>query len=65
MIDGIKRQIVSPSENCEYVALSYVWGSPGSSASIDSSGANRLPDHLPAVIIDVISVTLELGLSYL
>lgn len=59
MVDVLERKVVSCPQNCDYVALSYVWG-----------GIQPTPDaleghHLPQTIEDAITVTKALGRRYL
>jgi hypothetical protein len=58
VIDCKQRAIVPLLPNCEYVALSYVWG------SVSNSASERLEDA-PATIEDSITVTLALGYHYI
>ncbi|KAH7309687.1 heterokaryon incompatibility protein-domain-containing protein [Stachybotrys elegans] len=74
LIDCESQQIVHCDlKNVEYVALSYVWGSSGDSATKKArrkSRPRKLPqpvalDKLPATIHDAILVTTSLGFRYL
>lgn len=47
----------------EYATLSYVWGAATETPTI--SPGSRLPDDIPLVVADAISVCLQLGLPYL
>ncbi|KAK8109691.1 HET-domain-containing protein [Apiospora kogelbergensis] len=51
------RRIVPMQEPCKYVALSYVWGKPGSTPGGQST--------FPPTIEDSIEVTIQLGFAYL
>lgn len=48
-------------EGCEYVALSYVWGLGDN----DTFTGDRLPNRVPAVINDALTITKNLGVGYL
>lgn len=67
VIDCHTRNIVAADQDCEYLALSYVWGP----AYLDESAAQRsdsalsLPNSLPATIEDAITVVLQLNYRYL
>ena len=75
IIDCVGRRIISASENVEYLALSYVWGSlpsigssydDGSMPSLESSSVRILSESaVPRVINDAISVTRALEFRYL
>jgi hypothetical protein len=60
VIDCATRSIVSGPLGCQYLALSYVWGTapPNQEATISSS-------PFPLVVEDSISVTVSLGYQYL
>ncbi len=64
VIDCDTRRIVPATNDCPYLALSYVWGS-----SVIAHRKNEvkflLPDDLPNVIQDAVAVTRELGFRYL
>ncbi|KAH6678649.1 heterokaryon incompatibility protein-domain-containing protein [Halenospora varia] len=64
LIDCCNRRIVAPDDAVEYLALSYVWGSPSSIISEVALGS-LLPSELPQTIIDSIKVTQWLGFRYL
>ncbi|ORX93761.1 heterokaryon incompatibility protein-domain-containing protein [Clohesyomyces aquaticus] len=53
------KSVVLAPKNCEYIALSYLWGSP----QLEASLSKRL--DFPASIEDAVAVTLALGLEYL
>lgn len=57
VIDCFTRTIVGAPQACEYVALSYVWGTNQTVSSLDS--------ELPQTIEDAIKVVLALGRRYL
>lgn len=60
VVDCQTRKVIkatAPSE-CQYVALSYVWGAPASNDSL-------LKGSPPTVVEDAIYATLELGFQYL
>ena len=69
LIDCETRLMVEATSVLAYVALSYVWGSKpvGSSRHQPQSLQNGacVPDTLPIVIEDAITVTLKLGWRYL
>lgn len=62
VIDCETRMVNFAPRRCDYLALSYVWGS-----SVDE-GSNpfpTLPENLPRTIEDALKVTLQLGYRYL
>lgn len=59
VIDVQTQTVIRAPDNCNYLALSYVWGKPTDS---DLSDDLRKP---PLVIEDAISVTRTLGYKYL
>jgi hypothetical protein len=60
VIDCEGRSLVSPPEGCQYVALSYVWGSL---KCLTEGG--RLQTNFPQTIQDAIILTQQLGYKYL
>ncbi|PFH61322.1 hypothetical protein XA68_17677 [Ophiocordyceps unilateralis] len=64
LIDCLERSIVCADglENCEYVTLSYVWGLPDGD---DDDDGFALPEVIPAVFADAMTLTTSLGLRYL
>ncbi|KAF2456453.1 heterokaryon incompatibility protein-domain-containing protein [Lineolata rhizophorae] len=65
LIDCLDRQIVTLSQEEQFVALSYVWGSVSAPKSTGSSHQeNDLPE-VPEVVEDAIEVTKNLGYRYL
>ena len=62
VIDCITRSVISAPEDCVFVALSYVWGTPKNSHSPSSS---TLLDQLPLTVDNSIDATLMLGYQYL
>lgn len=62
VIDCARRVIVAAPPDCSFVALSYVWGPPSVQPDLISSDLNIV---LPQTIEDSITVTQELGLTYL
>jgi hypothetical protein len=67
VIECHTRRIVTAPPDCQYVALSYVWGSlgPESQAVVGKKSCGPLLDDAPKVISDSIDVTLKLQLQYL
>ncbi|KAI0972309.1 HET-domain-containing protein [Xylaria arbuscula] len=63
VIDCKGRVVTRAAKDITYVALSYVWGSSATSEEPLVNG--QLPIKLPATVEDAISVTLQLGYSYL
>ncbi|CAI4213845.1 unnamed protein product [Parascedosporium putredinis] len=73
VIDCRTRAIIPAQDGCRYVALSYVWGSPPSTAT--AAPANDASSGTPpassqsvgysAVVEDAIAVSLELGYKYI
>ena len=61
LIDCKARQVIVAQPGCEYLALSYVWGTK-TRTSIGSLGDL---DNCPKVIIDSMDVTLNLSFRYL
>ncbi|KIM99873.1 hypothetical protein OIDMADRAFT_126407 [Oidiodendron maius Zn] len=64
VIECSTRRLVKAPEDCIYLALSYVWGSPTDSEP-EVRGNDFLPCQLPLTIEDAITVTLQLGHEYL
>ncbi|KUJ22309.1 HET-domain-containing protein, partial [Mollisia scopiformis] len=68
VIDCRTRQVVRAPVNCQYVALSYVWGSSTSDIVLDEelpqSNETYLP-RCPDVIENSLSVTTMIGAQYL
>lgn len=62
LIDCHTRKIV-PSDDFEYVTLSYVWGSESQDSA--RSSASTLSNSLPQTIEDAITVTKALGYRYI
>jgi hypothetical protein len=62
VIDCMERAVVSAPIDCQYVALSYVWGGLVFEAE---STSGLLPTMLPRTIEDGIKATLSLGYRYL
>lgn len=65
VIDCETRLVVEATSRLPYVALSYVWGSRPFQASGNLRTGVCVPDVLPDVIEDAITVTLRLGWRYL
>ena len=69
LIDCKTRLVVKATSSLPYVALSYVWGSKSSQKSSHQPRNLRtgdcIPDILPNVIEDAITVTLKLDWQYL
>ena len=67
VIDCQINRVVKAPEGCKYVALSYVWGIADKLSDSQDVPADdgTLPDDLPNVIQDAISVVLKLNLRYL
>lgn len=68
VIDCATRTLIPLPEavvngGAEYATLSYVWGAATETPTI--SPGSRLPDDIPLVVVDAISVCLQLGLPYL
>ncbi|KAE8443571.1 hypothetical protein EG329_001733 [Mollisiaceae sp. DMI_Dod_QoI] len=59
VIDYISRQVVPAPTSCQFVALSYVWGTSVKPPPLNSAS------KLPQTIEDAILVTTALGLQYL
>jgi Heterokaryon incompatibility protein (HET) len=66
VIDCQTRTIIRAPAECQYVALSYVWGSSTTSitSTMDQTTQSTI-QNAPKVINDAIDVTLKLGLQYL
>jgi hypothetical protein len=62
VIDCTTRKIISAPEGCEFVALSYVWGS---SKEATISDKYQLPADAPAVVEDAVLCARYIGLQYL
>jgi hypothetical protein len=60
VIDCHEMVIIESPPNCQYIALSYVWGT----SAVPDMGIFQ-PNTLPQVVIDAIACTLELGYRYL
>jgi hypothetical protein len=77
VLDVRCRRVVTAPENCQFIALSYVWGSHENqpfkslrSNSLNSHGELKeleIPPEikLPATIEDAIQITSEVGISYI
>lgn len=68
VIDCNTRSIFESPGNINYLALSYVWGpQPESTSNVDNTDDSRklLPSNVPQVILDAMTVTLNLGYQYL
>ncbi|KAF2189698.1 HET-domain-containing protein, partial [Zopfia rhizophila CBS 207.26] len=67
VIDCSTRKVIQAQDHCQYVAMSYVWGlkdkDPTKHKVCRETG--KMPDDLPAVIDDAITVVLGLGLQFL
>ena len=57
VIDCVERKIDDAPPNCEYIALSYVWGA--------NQECPSLREKLPQTIEDSITTVLHLGYRYL
>lgn len=64
VIDCRTRSVVMALPNCEYAALSYVWG-PRYEMSNWHTSNDRLPSVVPRTIDDAISLVRHLGWNYL
>jgi hypothetical protein len=62
LIDCHTRHIVPAPDDCEYIALSYVWGNRRDEAH---AAVDVLGSHTPLVIEDAIMVATRLGVHYL
>jgi hypothetical protein len=62
VIDCSSRKIVCPGECCEYLALSYVWGTPSIAEPEDYE---ELPSPVCKVVEDTILVAKELGIQFI
>jgi hypothetical protein len=62
LIDCKKRTVVPAQRNCQYAALSYVWGNLDTGPSVEHG---ILPTNLPRTIEDSILATRLLGYRYL
>lgn len=62
VIDCSLSIVVPAPDECQYVALSYVWGEAGNMLLPETS---KLPTRLPATIEDSITATRRLGYRYL
>jgi hypothetical protein len=66
VIDCAQRMVVEAVAGAKYVALSYLWGKSGISATETSATASSgLLFHIPATIEDSMVVCLEIGFRYL
>jgi hypothetical protein len=67
LIDCEARQIIEGASNCEYLALSYIWGSarnlPFNPPTTDA--CYPLPDNIPETIEDAVVATRKLGYRFL
>jgi hypothetical protein len=62
VIDCFQSIVIPAPDDCQYVALSYVWGEAGNMLLQETS---KLPTKLPATIEDSITATRRLGYRYL
>lgn len=70
VINCTARRLVPMTEECRYMALSYVWGASSSDdiiAQVESEVLNDgiLPNPLPHTIEDAINATQSLGIRYM
>ncbi|KAK5993407.1 hypothetical protein PT974_06837 [Cladobotryum mycophilum] len=65
LADGANQNGTSKHDGVEYVTLSYVRGSVDDSRHLETDAGGALPEELPSLIADAISVTRSLGLRYL
>ena len=67
VIDCQTRTIVKAPSECQYIAVSYVWGDSGSSTPTTAKSQNAQPtlQNAPKLIDDCIDVTLKLNFRYL
>jgi len=65
VIDCEKGSIVEAAPDCDYLALSYVWGSSTSSDQSTREGINLLDGNAPSLVKDAIVATKRLGYRYL
>ncbi|KAH8803644.1 heterokaryon incompatibility protein-domain-containing protein [Xylogone sp. PMI_703] len=65
VIDCQTKSVIEAPDNCEFAALSYVWGSTYSKDMLESAARGALPQEVPATIDDAIQVVCKLGLRYL
>ncbi|KAI0203656.1 HET-domain-containing protein [Astrocystis sublimbata] len=65
VIDCSTRKLVPTSQQCHYIALSYVWGQSPIVAVEGTQKEGDLPAYLPATIEDTMKVVVELGFRYL
>ncbi|OCK97834.1 HET-domain-containing protein [Cenococcum geophilum 1.58] len=67
LIDCSTRKVVEAPKNCQYVAMSYVWGIKEKDARnyLVCTETGLLPKHLPTVIEDAMTVVRSLDLQYL
>ncbi|KAI1145272.1 HET-domain-containing protein [Nemania diffusa] len=65
VIDCLNRKLVATSQQCEYLALSYVWGQTSADAGETTQRSDALPARLPATVEDAMKVVAELGFRYL
>ncbi|OAP57213.1 hypothetical protein AYL99_07951 [Fonsecaea erecta] len=61
LIDCTTRRIVKPPEGCPFATLSYVWGRSDESVP----DGEQLPQQLPRVIEDALTVAKQVGIPYL
>lgn len=65
VVDCQTRKIVPMRSECEYVALSYVWGDRHLPVDADFLGDKYLSKTLPKTIEDAILVSSKLGIPYI
>ena len=72
VIDCMTKAIIDAPSGCDYVALSYVWGSAVDTSersliatSPQMASMNGIPHKLPRTIEDAMHVVLQLDLRYL
>jgi len=61
VVDCVSLSVMKAPEQCDYIALSYVWGDSQSSQNLSELNGSALPQ----VVRDAISVTRALGYKYL
>lgn len=65
VIDCFSRRVVVAGPRCDYVALSYVWGSIASRGEDESFQSDLHGRHLPQTVQDAMNVVRVLGMRFL
>jgi hypothetical protein len=63
VVDCETREVIKAPKDCKYLALSYVWGQPTSSRTVNEELVKD--NQIPNIMNDAMQVVLCLGFRYL